>query len=127
MLISSELRAGGVCCPSLINICGRPGPSCKVLPSIVFEFSNSARARPAPIDCRTRLLLDPYLCVGPGSEVHADTLFQVAQRCARLGIALCVERQAWQDAARDPDVRRRNVDLSRFEPLVRLDPLEVPT
>jgi hypothetical protein len=87
----------------------------------------SARVRPAPFDCRTRLLLDPYLCVGPGLELHSDTLFEVAQRCARLGITLCVEGHAWQEAARDPDVRRRKVDLSRFEPVVKLDPLEIPS
>lgn len=87
----------------------------------------SARVRPAPFDCRTRLLLDPYLCVGPGSELHSDILFEVAQRCARLGITLCVEGHAWQEAARDPDVRRRKVDLSRFEPLVKLEPLKVPS
>lgn len=93
------------------------------MPSIL----TSARVRPAPFDCRTSLLLDPYLCVGPGSEVHSDTLFEIAQRCARLGITLCVERHAWQEAASDPDVRRRKVDLSRFEPLVKLDPLDMPT
>lgn len=74
-----------------------------------------------------RLLLDPFLCTGPGSALHTRTLFEIAQRCARLGISLCVERQAWQDALRDPDVRRRNVDLARFEPLVKLDPLPVPS
>jgi GNAT superfamily N-acetyltransferase len=93
----------------------------------VFESFNSARLRPAPIDCRTRLLLDPYLCVGPGSEIHADTLFEIAQRSAALGITLCVERQAWIEAALDPDVLRRRVDLSRFEPIVKLDPLRPPS
>jgi GNAT superfamily N-acetyltransferase len=93
----------------------------------VFETSNSARVRQAPTDCRTRLLLDPYLCVGPGSEIHADTLFAIAQQSAALGVALCVERQAWLEAASDPDVVRRRVDLSRFEPVVKLDPLPLPT
>ncbi|MCJ7452930.1 MAG: hypothetical protein MUO39_10730 [Steroidobacteraceae bacterium] len=93
----------------------------------MFELSTSARVRPAPIDCRTRLLLDPYLCVGPGSEIHADTLFAIAQHSAALGVTLCVERQAWLEAARDPDVVRRRVDLSRFEPIVKLDPLQLPT
>ena len=77
--------------------------------------------------CRTRLLLDPYLCVGPGSEIHADTLFAIAQQSAALGVTLCVERQAWLEAACDPDVVRRRVDLSRFEPIVKLDPLQLPT
>ena len=90
------------------------------------SIQTSARVRPAPLDCRTRILLDPFLCAGPGSEVHAGTVFGIAQRAARLGITLCVERQAWQEAAQDPDVRRRKVDLSRFEPLVRLDALQVP-
>ena len=84
-------------------------------------------ARPAPIDCRTRLLLDPYLCVGPGCEVHAGTLFAVSQHCASLGVTLCVERQAWLEAESDPDVVRRRVDLGRFEPVVKLDPLPLPT
>jgi len=90
----------------------------------VLEPSKSAR--PAPVDCRTRLLLDPYLCVGPGCGVHADTLFAVSQLCAALGITLCVERQAWLEAASDPDVVRRRVDLGRFEPVVKLDPLPLP-
>jgi hypothetical protein len=84
-------------------------------------------ARPDPVDCRTRLLLDPYLCIGPGCEVHADTLFAVSQHCAALGITLCVERQAWLDAESDPDVVRRRVDLGRFEPVVKLDPLPLPS
>lgn len=95
--------------------------------ALVPPIPTSARVRPAPFDCRTRLLLDPYLCVGPGSEVHSDTLFEIAQRSARLGITLCVEGHAWQEAAHDPDVRRRKVDLSRFEPVVKLDPLEIPS
>lgn len=95
--------------------------------ALVPSIPTSARVRPAPLDCDTRLLLDPYLCIGPGSEAHSDTVFQVAQRCARLGITLCVERSAWQEAASDPDVRRRQVDLSRFEPLVKLDALQVPS
>lgn len=94
---------------------------------IVLELFNSVRRRPDPVDCRTRLLLDPYLCVGPGSEVHADTLFRISQHCAALGITLCVERQAWAEAARDPDVVRRRVDLFRFEPIVKLDALAAPS
>lgn len=90
------------------------------------EPSHSARLRPAPIDCRHRLLLDPYLCVGPGCEAHADTLFGIVQRAAALGIMLCVERDAWLEASRDPDVLRRRLDLSRFEPLVKLEPLPLP-
>jgi len=93
----------------------------------VLEPFKPARPRHAPVDCRTRLLLDPYLCVGPGCEVHADTLFAVSQHCAGLGITLCVERQAWLDAERDPDVVRRRVDLGRFEPVVKLDSLPLPT
>jgi len=84
-------------------------------------------ARPAPIDCRTRLLLDPYLCIGPGCETHAETLFAVSQHCAALGITLCVERDAWLEAERDPDVVRRRVDLGRFEPVVKLDTLPLPS
>ncbi len=90
-------------------------------------FEPFKSARPSPVDCRTRLLLDPYLCVGPGCDVHADTLFAVSQLCASLGITLCVERQAWLEAASDPDVVRRQVDLGRFEPVVKLDPLPLPS
>lgn len=92
----------------------------------MIEPLKSARARHAPVDCRTRLLLDPYLCVGPGCEVHAATLFSISQLCAALGITLSVERQAWLEAERDPDVVRRRVDLGRFEPVVKLDALPLP-
>jgi len=93
----------------------------------VLEPFKPVRPRHAPVDCRTRLLLDPYLCVGPGCEVHADTLFAVSQHCAGLGITLCVEHQAWLEAERDPDVVRRRVDLGRFEPVVKLGSLALPT
>ena len=93
----------------------------------MLEPFKPLRPRHAPVDCRTRLLLDPYLCVGPGCEVHAGTLFAVSQHCAALGITLCVERQAWLDAERDPDVVRRRVDLGRFEPVVKLDTLALPS
>ncbi len=86
-----------------------------------------ARFRPALEDCSTRLLLDPWLTVGPLCGAHADTIFALAQRCAALGLTLCVEEQAWQEAARDPDVLRRKVDLTRYEPLVKLPPLPVPS
>lgn len=93
----------------------------------MFQTFNSARRWPTPVDCRTRLLLDPFLCVGPGCETHAATLFGIAQRSAALGITLCVERQAWLEAAQDPDVQRRCVDLTRFEPIVKLDRLSMPS
>jgi hypothetical protein len=93
----------------------------------VTSIPLSLRLRPALEDCNTRLLLDPWLSVGPGCEVHADTLFALTQRCASLGLTLCVEEQAWLEAARDPDVVRRKVDLLRFEPLVKLPPLPLPS
>jgi len=83
--------------------------------------------RPAPFDCNHRLLLDPFLCVGPGCETHADTLFEIVQRAAALGITLCVEHEAWLEASVDPDVRRRRIDLGRFEPLVKLGSLPLPS
>jgi hypothetical protein len=86
-----------------------------------------ARFRPALEDCSTKLLLDPWLTVGPGCEAHSDTLFALSQRCASLGLTLCVEEQAWREAARDPDVLRRRVDLDRYEPLVKLPPLPAPS
>lgn len=85
------------------------------------------RFRPALEECSTKLLLDPWLTVGPGSEVHADTLFALSQRCASLGLTLCVEEQAWREAAKDPDVLRRRVNLNRYEPLVKLPPLPAPS
>lgn len=93
----------------------------------VLEPIRPARHRPDLVDCGVRLLLDPYLCVGPGCEAHAATLFAISQHCAQLGITLCVERQAWLEVERDPDVVRRRVDLSRFEPVVKLDPLGLPS
>ena len=93
----------------------------------MLESIRSARHRPDPVDCGVRLLLDPYLCVGPGCEAHAATLFAISQHCAQLGVTLCVERQAWLEAERDPDVVRRRVDLSRFEPVVKLEPLTLPS
>ena len=51
----------------------------------------------------------------------------MSQHCAALGITLGVERQAWLDAERDPDVVRRRVDLGRFEPVVKLDTLALPS
>ncbi len=93
----------------------------------MIDFETLARARHAPADCGLRLLLDPYLCFGPGSESHGRTLYGISQRCATLGLELCVEGSSWQDAANDPDVQRRGVDLSRFEPLSRLPDLPLPS
>jgi hypothetical protein len=74
-----------------------------------------------------RLLLDPYLCFGPGTEPIALTIAAIAARSAALGLALCVEEQSWTEAATDPDVVRRGVDLSRFEPLMRIADLPLPS
>ena len=74
-----------------------------------------------------RLLLDPYLCFGPGMEPLAPMLAAIAARSAALGLALCVEEQSWVEAGSDPDVVRRGVDLSRFEPLMRLADLPLPS
>ncbi|MBM5811818.1 MAG: hypothetical protein FJ191_07625 [Gammaproteobacteria bacterium] len=74
-----------------------------------------------------RLLLDPYLCFGPGSEPLAPTLCALARRCAALGLRLAVENRAWEEAGSDPDVRRRGVALWRFEPLERLPDLPLPS
>ncbi len=79
------------------------------------------------MDTGLRLLLDPYLCFGPGSEDFGRLLFRVSQRCAALGLQLCVEEPSWREAASDPDVQRRGVDLGRLEPLVRLPALPLPS
>jgi len=74
-----------------------------------------------------RLLLDPYLCIGPGTDLYAPTLIAIAARSAALGLALCVEERSWTEAATDPDVLRRGVDLTRFEPLRRIGELPLPS
>ena len=81
---------------------------------------SSTPEQAVPADCRLRLLLDPYLCFGPGTESSAPTIAAIAARSAALGLALCVEERCWTEAATDPDVVRRGVDLSRFEPLLRV-------
>ena len=81
----------------------------------------------APADRGLRLLLDPYLCLGPGTEPMAPTIAAIAARSAALGLALCVEERSWTEAATDPDVVRRGVDLSRFEPLTRIADLPLPS
>jgi hypothetical protein len=84
-------------------------------------------ASAAAADCGLRVLIDPYLCFGPGAEPLAPTIVAIAQRCAALGIRLCVENRTWQEATRDPDVQRRGVPLWRFEPLERLPDLPLPS
>jgi hypothetical protein len=81
----------------------------------------------APADRGLRLLLDPYLCFGPGTEPIAPTIAAIAARSAALGLALCVEERSWTEAGSDPDVVRRGVDLSRFEPLTRIADLPLPS
>ena len=85
---------------------------------------SSTPEQAVPADCRLRLLLDPYLCFGPGTESSAPTIAAIAARSAALGLALCVEERCWTEAATDPDVVRRGVDLSRFEPLLRVADLD---
>lgn len=75
----------------------------------------------------TRLLLDPYLCFGPGTEHQAQTLAAIAGHCGALGLSLCVEETSWDEAAVDPDVVRRRVALWRFEPLTRIPELPLPS
>jgi hypothetical protein len=74
-----------------------------------------------------RLLLDPYLCFAPGSEHHAPTLAAIARDSAALGLALCVEQKTWDEATTDPDVLRRRVALWRFEPLLKIPDLPMPS
>ncbi len=87
----------------------------------------SAAERDASADRSLRLLLDPYLCFGPGMEPMAPTLTAIAARSAALGFALCVEDRSWTEAGGDPDVVRRGVDLARFEPLTRIAELSLPS
>lgn len=76
---------------------------------------------------RPRLLIDPYICFGPGAEVHAATVSAITRLAAGLGMAAAVEGVAWDEARSDPDVQRRKVDLRAFEPLVRLPALALPS
>ena len=57
----------------------------------------------------------------------APAIRAIAARAAALGFALCVEERSWTDAASDPDVVRRGVDLARFEPLTRIANLPLPS
>jgi hypothetical protein len=89
-----------------------------------LELATELAARSA---AHARLLLDPYACFAPGSEAIAPVLRALAHRAGDLGLALCVEESSWNEGARDPDVLRRRVDLSGFEPLLRLPELPLPT
>lgn len=81
----------------------------------------------ASADCGLRLLLDPYLCFGPGTEPLTPTLTAIVRHCAALGLRLAVEARTWEEARRDPDVQRRGVALWRFEPLELLPDLPLPS
>ncbi len=87
----------------------------------------SAIPREARDDDGARLLLDPYLCFAPGTDHHAPTLAAIARNCEALGLALCVEQKSWDEAATDPDVLRRRVALWRFEPLLKIPDLPMPS
>lgn len=88
---------------------------------------SSTLERDAPADRGLRLLLDPYLCFGPGTDPIAPTIAAIAARSAALGLALCVEERSWTEAGSDPDIVRRGVDLTRFEPLTRIAELPLPS
>ncbi|MGQ0383287.1 MAG: hypothetical protein ACT4UP_01170 [Gammaproteobacteria bacterium] len=83
--------------------------------------------RAVPPEEGLRLLLDPYLCFAPGTEHHRAILSEVARDAAALGLALCVEKKSWDEAATDPDVVRRQVPLWRFEPLLKIEELPLPS
>jgi hypothetical protein len=87
----------------------------------------STLARAAADDEGLRLLLDPYLCFGPGTEHHAQTLAAIVRDAVALGLAVCVEQKSWEEAATDPDVLRRRVALWRFEPLLKIPELPLPS
>ena len=93
----------------------------------MIEVNLQTRGRVASADRGLRLLLDPYLCFGPGTEAMAPMLTAIAARSAALGFALCVEEKSWIEAGSDPDVVRRGVDLTRFEPLTRIADLPLPS
>jgi hypothetical protein len=88
---------------------------------------SSELRRAVPTEEGLRLLLDPYLCFGPGTEHNRATLSEIARDAAALGLALCVEKKSWEEAATDPDVVRRQVPLWRFEPLLKIEELPLPS
>ncbi|MGQ0429858.1 MAG: hypothetical protein ACT4UQ_08005 [Gammaproteobacteria bacterium] len=88
---------------------------------------NTQLRRAVPTEEGLRLLLDPYLCFAPGTEHHRSTLSEIARDAAALGLALCVEKKSWDEAATDPDVVRRQVPLGRFEPLLKIEELPLPS
>jgi len=90
-------------------------------------IESSALSRTPVDDEGLRLLLDPYLCFAPGTEHHAQTLAAIARDAAALGLSVCVEQKAWDEAATDPDVLRRRVALWRFEPLLKIPELPLPS
>ncbi len=90
-------------------------------------MTESSAARATLEDDGLRLLLDPYLCFGPGTDHHAQTLAAIAKGAAALGLAVCVEQKSWDEAATDPDVLRRRVALWRFEPLLKIPELPMPS
>ena len=74
-----------------------------------------------------RLLLDVYACLGPVVDGIVPLLSKLVHGCATAGVALCVDSAAWSEAAVDPDIRRRGIDLRSFTPLVQLPTLPVPS
>ncbi len=83
--------------------------------------------RASALDDGLRQLLDPYLCFGPGTDSHAATIAAIVRDCAALKLSLCVEQKTWDEAATDPDVVRRGVALWRFEPLLKIPDLPLPS
>jgi len=79
------------------------------------------------IDTAPRLLLDVYACLGPVVDGLVPLLSKLVHGCAAAGVALCVDSAAWNEAAVDPDIRRRGIDLRSFAPLVQLPTLPVPS
>lgn len=90
-------------------------------------IESSSLQRTTDADEGLRLLLDPYLCFAPGAEHHAPALAAIARDAAALGLAVCVEQTSWDEAATDPDVLRRRVPLWRYEPLLKIPELPLPS
>ncbi len=88
----------------------------------IDQPASAARQQGAP-----RLLLDIYACLGPGGDALVPLVRSLAAACVPAGLALCVDGAAWTEAAQDPDIRRRGIDLASFHPITPLASLSLPS
>lgn len=88
----------------------------------INQPASAVRPQAAP-----RLLLDIYTCLGPGGDALVPLVRTLAAACVPAGLVLCVDGAAWAEAAHDPDIRRRGIDLATFRPITQLPALPLPS